>query len=874
MRKSNFILLLSVLIGLLAGGSVAPLRAQAPEPWDEPVNLSRSGAASDPMIVAGPGGILQAIWWDDFDGLTTAIYSGGAWSEPQIAPIITYTEPDSEGNVEAIWIVWEQKPLIVADTGGRVHAFWQDRGDAFRPEIKRILHSELRIGATTWTAPMVVARAALTFRVEPDPQGGLLLTFIRNEQSAAQPAGIYIRRRGANAWGEQTLVYTTRYFRGLQPEQVHLALTVDAQNTAYLSWDDPRLGQALLTLSRDGNVWSTPLPVGEGDTDTAPTRARILSGPAGQTLLLWQDSRAACALYQQLSADNGATWGERERILTSLRDCAQPMMTLQTPDGQALLVAGSGLSALTLAVWDGERWSELQTLSFNFEDPLLQRRVYLEKLQLILRGNRLVVVGQGQDKEAWVLESPLEVVEWAFAPPPIWSTPANVSRSTGTPGLPSTVMDAEGRVHVLWSETPTSGTTATALYYAVWSGESWSRAAAVLRSPQGRAEEPLLTVLNQQLHAVWAGNGGQIFYSRAFVRDAYATGAWSEPALLSGFALAADKPKIVADLGGNLHVVYVTPLNEGRGVYYTRSEDAGESWSQPALIFDAVEARVAMVEHPTLAVDELGVIHVAWVRAPLPGIGPPEAIEYIRSEDSGETWSLPFLVAEGAFDWPQLRATLTGQVHLMWAEARGTRARFHRWQDVNAREWSFQARIAGFEGLDGPLGWVADDAGGFYLATMGHDDAFQPALLATRWEGTRWGEREVYRTGGAGFTGAMGAALSYQPTNGQLAVVYRGTMLNEAGAEQLDVFAMHRAVPVVTTQPVWQVTPEPTPEPTLEATPMPTPTPRPLVDLSAPQTGTPMLALGPVTLPITAVGGVGFALVVVVGLILAQTRKR
>ncbi len=872
---SRLIFLLAVIALTLTGGELT-LAQESDEPWSEPVNLSSSRAASDPVIASGPGGVLQAVWWDDFDGLTTAIYNGATWSEPQIAPIVTYTEPDAEGNVDAIWIVWEQKPLIVADASGQIHAFWQDRSDSFRPELRRILHSQLRIGTTTWTTPVVITREALTFAVVPDPEGGLYIAYIRNEQSAISPAGIYLRRRDTT-WSEARQLYTTRYFRGLTAEEAHLTLTADVGGVVYAGWDDPRLGRSVLLRSTDsGATWSEPLPL--GDEQVTASRVRVLLGPEGQTLLLWQDARAACAFYQQLSPDGGVTWGERERVLTELA-CGQALSTRRATTGEVFLVAGEGTSRLSLAAWDGGRWSEIQALAFDFEDPVLAQRVYLDQLRLLLLNGRLVVAGQGQNREVWFLEGQLDALAWAFAPPPLWSEAVNVSQSPGTPGLPALASDAEGRLHLLWAERTSPASPATALYYAVWSGETasggrWSRPAAVLRSPQGKAEEPALVVVGNRLHALWSGGNGEIYASRAFVRDAYAQGAWSEPLLLSDQP-GGSAPALVADLAGRLHAVYVIPLNEGRGVYYVRSEDGGETWTLPQQVFDAEAARWAMVSHPTLTVDEQGVVHVAWVRAPLPGGGAPEGIYYAASDDEGESWSTPFVLAEGAFDWPQLQATYTGQVHALWAEARSNQSRYHRWLAADATEWTFQSRVTGFERLVGPVGLAPDGQGGLHLAALGYDDAGQPAVLYTTWNGSRWGEREMARLR-VGFAMAedLGTLLSLYPPLGRLDVAFQGEMSNTEGVMQADLFAMSRAISPVAALPEPQFTPAPTPTPTLGPTPTVTPTPLPTVNPAAPTSGMPVLALGPVTLPITAVGGVAVALLLVALAALVGSRRR
>jgi hypothetical protein len=77
-------LILALLLGL-AGG----VQAQSEDDvWGTPVNLSRSGAAGQPRVVAAPDGTLQAFWWDRFDGLMTAVFNGRRWSSPVMAPIL------------------------------------------------------------------------------------------------------------------------------------------------------------------------------------------------------------------------------------------------------------------------------------------------------------------------------------------------------------------------------------------------------------------------------------------------------------------------------------------------------------------------------------------------------------------------------------------------------------------------------------------------------------------------------------------------------------------------------------------------------------------------------------------------------------------
>lgn len=880
MSKRIYRCILTLLATAVAAAALLGRGALAQEEdavWSAPVNLSESGAASDPVLVRGPGGRMQAIWWDDFDGLTTAIFDGATWSEPTIAPIVTYTEPDAEGVSEAIWIVWEEKPLIVSDDAGYVHAFWTDKADPFRPGIQRLLHSQMRLGSTTWTTPQVEARELLAYTIVRDPANGLLLTYVRNEQSDRFPAGLYVRRVGGG--DTSTLLYPTRYFRGIGAEDVHLQMTIAGGGNLYVTWDDPRLQVPLYVVSTDdGETWTEAQALPH-EEDEHPSNLRFLAGPEGQVLRIWEDARATCALYQQVSTDGGATWSERRRILDGLRSCPDRMRTLRLPEGQVILVAGSGTSALTLAAWDGRRWSEPQVESFSFDDPVVGRRVTLDKLQPTLMGEALAVVGEGQDGEVWFLRGTLDALTWAFAPPPPWSEPVNVSQGEGgmsSPAHPALALDAAGRRHVMWAEVDAGGEPGTALIYARYDEGRWTRPARVLSTAK-LAQQPDIVAAGERLHAVWSGGEqSAIRYSRAYVRDAYVANGWETPQRISLPGAIAAWPQIVADLAGTLHVLYAVPLNEGRGLYYTRSDDAGATWTPPSLIFDAAAEGWDRVDRPALAVDVRRGLHVAWVRAPLPGFGPPEGLVYSVSRDEAATWSEPFALATGAADCPQLAVTFDGAVHALWEEQAGRTGGgwYHRWSETNGADWSMRARLRGIEGAQGPLDLAVDGRGHLHLAALGHDDAGQAALLYTRWIEQRWAPTEVYRLE-AGFDNAPGMALALHPVLGQLAVAFRGTLMNEEGERQQDVFAAGRAITAVAALPTPAFTPPPTATPTPFPTPFPTPTPRPEVDVAPPATPPPVVELGPVTLPVKALGGiVGVAVIVAGSVVILGRRKR
>jgi hypothetical protein len=608
----------------------------------------------------------------------------------------------------------------------------------------------------------------------------------------------------------------------------------------------------------------------------------VLAALGDAAWLLWEDTliEGSCALYQSpvsaLLAGDG-TLETVQRVLSEFTACPQPQETRMwtVGEGQVLMVAGSGSDALTLALWDGSttpnRWSEPRRLSFSFEGPALGKRIYMGEMQAALvdlpsnaqgeSGDKaLIVVGTDQEGEVWVVGSQVGALETVFAPLLPWSEPVDFSQRQVLSGLPVVASDEEGQVHVLWSE-------ASVLYYAraerLPTGETrWSRPIRVLQSFQTSAEEPALAIVGDRLHVVWSsGPSGEILYSRAFIRDAYAAEAWDEPYPLHTPSAAGSWPDLIADANGTLHVVYAVPLNEGRGIYYTRSDDGGESWSLANQIFDAVEAGWEMVDYPRLAVYGQDMLHVVWVRASLPNRGAPQGVYYAYSGDGGLSWSEPLEVIAGAYAWPQVAVSGAGHVHLLWNEANERHAWWHQWSSVRPE------RVRGFEGVPGPVGLLSDRVETLHLVGLGRDDAGEPALLYMTWTDGSWGDRETLRLEPGGNV-KPGLATVLQATQGQLDVVFRHERKYEGEMNHAGLWHTGRAVPPVNVP----LAPTPTPRPTATPLPtsVPTSTPMPTVNLDA-LPPPPPTALGPIDLPLPILGGSILAAAIVAGVLVVRS---
>jgi len=678
------------------------------------------------------------------------------------------------------------------------------------------------------------------------------------------------------------LITSSLYFRLLDADSVRLAVQA-VGDEVFAAWEDPRPVRILLARSTDGGAtWTPPEPL------TAETGARAPQLLPFQRLSAFYEAGQPCTLYRQaleLDLDSPTA------LFAGANVCGQTLQFFPLEGERALFVAGAGSSALTLALWDGAQFSDPKALSAGFRDELTGSQIVLDSLSVAQQGGNLIAAGRGQDGEIWVLAGALDLPTWAFAPPPVWSQPAAVAAELPLPpaSAPAAVLDTAGRLHVLWSAADAAGAPGAALVYARLESGRWSTPATILRAPEGKSDQPALVAVGDRLHAVWSGGpDGRIFYSQAYARDATTSAGWSEPlALIPAVSspISGSGPQLTADLLGRLYAIYAVPLNEGRGIYVTFSDDAGVTWSEPAVVFDAEAAGWLSVAQPSLSVDEEGRLLAVWVRAPLPGNGPAEGIYSARSSADGDLWTEPELLVEGALTSPRAVATLKGQVLVLWHDAQRQTAAYRLSSDGGAT-WTLVSQIPGLRALQGPPAVAADGAGGMHLAAVVADST-TPGTLALAhllWDGERWSAEPALllepelRT--ASDLAAMPGLAASAPL-GRLEAVFAVQVAAEsdaataatAGAATWSLLHTARELTVAASAALprfARVTPTPLPGPE----PTPTPTPRPQVNPDASPSGAPVISAGPITLPLIALAGIALALFMVVVLIVVQSRRR
>ncbi len=857
-------------LAMLAPFSPAVRAQEGATGWGQATNLSRSGSASQPLIVRGPGQALQAFWWDRFDGLMGAWFDGTSWLPAARTPVL-YA---SEGGFEAKPL--DAMPRIVADGSGRAHAFWVAAQGTATARTGALCHAAFDAATQTWMVSQFVSDSVVGWEAFSDASGRTHVVYVRPTETTSDPAGVYYTSlsSGDQVWSAPRIVVASIYARLLTADQVRLAGAADGAGLVIVAWYDPRDSTLQTARSSDyGISWEGPQQV-----PVAGAEVPLLASPTrGVILALWHvtpDGPAAGmqrTLYQQLSLDGGGTWDGPERVVPSLATPGAELALDAVPDGGLLLVAGLGSYGLALSQWSAEQttgeeqagWSKPLSIGLAIRNPDTGETVSLEAMRMAVTANQVAIVGAGQDGEVWAVRRPLHDLAWTWEASSPWATPERMASEGARPVLPAIAGGLDGRLHAVWAAATEDG--GTVLMTTSQDGSLWAPSVQALLSATQRVENFSLVVSGEWGHLIWCdGEEGSVYYSRGSIRPESTTIAWDEvhrlpaPAQTGGIMLA---PQMTVDLSGRLHVAYVVPLDEGRGVYYTRSDDRGTTWSDPLQVFDAVEEGWRRLGQTALAVDADGSLYVAWVRQSLLQ-GAPEGV-YLASSPDGLTWSVAQPIAEGAAEEPLLGIAQHEQVHVAWHDVK-TDAWQYAWSRDAGQSWSPPGDVPGMAATAGSLSLTYDRAGALHLLGVVGSPSGEKSLRYVAWSADRgeWSVASDLRLDALdgdvlGVVGTVAAEL------GRLDVLIG--LLDATGEGTATEQIWQTSLALSPSEPLVALPPTAVPRPTATAAPSATPAvaPTAAIDSTPPDAPFPTVSIGPLKLSWPSVGGLALVALLV-----------
>ena len=836
-NKSSSIIRIVFLIGMLfvltsTGGK--PVKAQSGEDgWSLPENLSHSGASSNPAMVMDANGVIHVIWLDNIEGMMYTKREAGNWSSP----------------VPVQLRFGKYKPTLVADSKGNIHAFWKDA--VAKLYYSRVMSSNFV--SIKWSLPTLLAFPVIDFDVVVDSADNIHLAYLQTRNTSALPAGVYYQntKDGGKSWLFPVLLYQSLYFRALKSAEANVQIATGdgvGNSSVYVAWDNRPRGKIFLMQSSDGGQsWTAPKTVNElTESENVNPRDIHVGIDGDKIFLVWQSkmTETNCEINYQWSVDKGASWQPHQQIDAPLIGCLSEIQVLKGNDGLILLLRGDQVALLA---WDGKRWSDpqVQDQMNSIIDPESQLPVNLGNYQAnLVGGNNLYVVGGDQttNGDIWWMERKITGVDGWFPQDSVWDPLAPIARSGKDYLSLAMVADSTGRPHVFWSQSTNADDSNpdTALYYTRQEeNKIWARPVAILNSPEGSADKPTVAIsTDDRLLLAWRrGELGQVFFSQALANVAIIPSEWSVPLQISPLSQAANSPCLQVDLNGKIYVIYSVPVNEGRGIYLTRSEDGGRTWQAPKRVFDSALEGWEMVDQPQLAIGETGILHALWKRYTLASRSPVTlSLLYSHSTDGGVHWSDPEVVTDKPVEWIGIAESGGRIVHRLWQEYENSQTIVWDEQTLdNGQTWYRNSINSSYNDIYGLVSLISDKNRNMQLLQVVKSTEDHIELQHMQWDSQQWRREPSLDLSQLTPSSINGLVAALSRMDKVEVIIHSKTGIN--GSEQQDYlyFSQRSMVlaknsPVPLSVPVATSLPTSDGVPTLEPTVQPTLTPT--IDLS------------------------------------------
>ena len=847
-------LFVAVLSLLVLSGLTVLAQSDEDRVWSDPINISGSGAASAPTLSQDSEGNYHLFWRDEFAGIVYVSGDGQTWSEP-VTPRFPFSEPPfgalGDEGFEGFFT-----PTIFVDPEDRVHALWVNEDDELF--YSRAGLADVTASVAGWTGPRLMASSVFRYQLIAGENGRLHLLYLSTRTSDVSSAGIVYRFSddGGADWSFPINIYASEYYRTITPGEANFqVMTADGENVL-VAWDNRDLDAVFVTRSTDnGQTWEAPRMVDqrlpEDPTDsTGPSQMNLFTN-GSDVNLTWRASHGEeqCAQYVQQSNNNGATWQDIQLVHEGGINCPENGRFVQGTNGLLFLISTLE-DNVYMQAQDGDQWSRpiLQSPLGAFTDPVTFRNVRFDCHQTdVTPENRLLVVGcgSGNDEDIWLVSRPLGGIEnWSsrFVPTSVWSRPVAVATADVQMLQPNLVVGGDARMHAFWSQSESPIATGrisnplnipgNEIYYSRFDAGAWSAPRPVLRSPNGnQADFPAVASDKQgSLFVAWAGNEPNgIYFSRSLADRAASVTEWIMAQQLPAPRESATWPSMVSDGESTIYVAYTIPLNEDRGIYLTRSEDDGDSWSDAISVFDGTAAEWDLVGPASLTRTLDGTLHLLWTRwTQLPEMQ-SVALAYARSEDDGQSWSEPEIVTEEPLLGNAILGLQERFVHRIWTGLiDGRSVIWHQFSEDGGITWSSAGRVVDPGLIPGPTSLIADQSENPIIVQLAESTAGQLVLQEWVWTTDRWvdGERRVLQN-----TAVNADAISaIAGPDGQIAVMY-GSLIDDGTTLTDEIIYTAREWQVddssVTRTPLPTLTPTPEALPTETPLPQPSPTPTP-----------------------------------------------
>lgn len=746
-------LLIISLVLILISTSLINVSAQsAVNNWSQPVNISQSGATTNPHIITSASGRSHAVWEDQYSQIVYKYLEDGVWS--------------SAFNLDLPF--YQTDYILAADQTGWVFAFWIDYRNytLYYSGVQELSFAT----ASRWFSPIKLASGVTAFDVSIDDTNQLNLVYLRALDTGELPSGVYYQKTQGNfqRWGNSILLYESKYFRNqlpprgvtvaqssLEEKWSHVDIEAGAANQFYISWENPALKRLFYSYSAiGGNTWSDPIEISSPTIDnTYLTPQKLLSANLRQhTMQIWQLSEPGgnCSLQFRTSLDSPNEWTPQQSLSNLINECPENI-TWHEADQDNTIFIFSGESKFTILAWNGERWSlpQSQTELNQFINPTTFSSLEFIQFETEIDFPNIYNIAVDRNSgDIWYSQKTFGNLDSWYNSISEWSTISNIVISEKTIGNLTSFAGLNGLPYFIWSveDTKDDGRVFSKIQIAEMDEGGFIPGYLSIRNNlSGKVND--LNILPskhyERLSLTWQGGiYGQLISSWADLNQLNNPVGWSE-IYTNTTSASIISPYMSQNLYGEILSIYYDPLNENKGIYLSRSDNGGESWGTPDLIFPS-EGLIdcPIIKDPQLIQNEETYHLMYTCYTDSGGIG-PLSLNYTHSSDYGETWAAPQVVQEGSVYWSKLIAGNDGTVHRLWLTYNGETAIYHGYSLDDGKSWIGFTNFSLINGKHTNASVVLDYLGNIHFLQPVPKENNLTEFLYHFWNGNTWSSRET-----------------------------------------------------------------------------------------------------------------------------------
>ncbi len=845
MKFIHSLILIIALLPLTLGGFYIPAAAQSSgEDWQPPINLSNSGGVSNPTVVVDSNSVVHAFWEDLYAEMVYSRRVGEEWSRPINLDLPFYNTAYT----------------LLADRNGRLYAFWLDTDNSF---VFSRVNAENAGNSQSWLPAVQLARGVVAYDVSVDANNRVYAAFVYAEVDAENPSGVYVLStlQDSISWSTPRLIYASRYYRTLLPPpgtslppgsavrqltRISISARVEgSSSTVAVGWDDAALRRSYYAVSTNGGVeFTEPVLLDGPETLPAylePRNVDVHFDDSG-LLILWERSDPlgeSCTQRFLFSADAGQSWQSEGGLWADFGLCPESMSFLNTETPSLAFSRVQG--QVFLRAFSAGQWSRAQNqIALNdLYNPDTLDVIDFGCVQGALLGDELIVIGcdRGSSGDIWVTSRKLDPLTGWFEQRSGWAFPERVFAGYAEIHNIKVTGGSGDSVNLIWfgSEAEVTADEVPGLQAAAWRNNSLLGPIQIHRISVGIPENLSVLYLpdSQRLLTAWqAGRDGEVFSSWTSADDIINRTNWSAPDLVQANNPQGLYPVLVQGQENVGYLIYAIPYNEDRGIYLVESVDGGVTWGERKAVVGSADITCPGFTNPSASIFA-ETIHILFTCSTLPGGVGPQSLYYLRSTDSGRTWSDVQQVADQQVTWSRIFAINENLVYRVWKDSQPGSDRL--WFSISNDQginWMQPMNFFTSETELSRLDMDADPAGGLHLAmALQIGENSSPRLEYLHWKGENWqrGQSlEIDRT-----TLNSVTALSIQIiNNAQLAVGLAGRVRNEQTGT-IESRILYSALPVeIAAAPVDIQVPLVTPTTEIEVEETPTAQPAVTLDFS------------------------------------------